>query len=275
MNSTVEDVILANGHNSCQTSLDHNASHKKKLIATAQAEDQTSDTHAKDAQLVKFRIQTILEFATLQSVMELTKSEDQLMLLHVEDAKTANGQDTFQTNRELNVFQDQFLSAIALAKIQLMDIPVNSAHSDKDKIQPTIRDVLQLQDVTLEIRFSVSEMLKTAIDAEHALFHSSQDKTEVSAIDQDQLADAHRNTHLTDTNASVAELEKSLMISDKIATLLNNAMVQMKFLELLKTVTSADNAHQTLFQTPTEEHVLDQSPLAHVLKDTLPMAMIA
>jgi hypothetical protein len=36
--------------------------------------------------------------------MEITKSEDQLMPMLVEHVKTANGQDSFQTTRELHAF---------------------------------------------------------------------------------------------------------------------------------------------------------------------------
>jgi hypothetical protein len=68
------------------------------------AEDQLLDTHVRDAQLDKYKIQTTLVLAILQSVTDNTKSEDQLMLPHVVNAKTANGQDTFQTTKELNVY---------------------------------------------------------------------------------------------------------------------------------------------------------------------------
>ena len=52
------------------------------------------------------------------------------------------------------------------------------------------------------------------------------------------------------------------------ASQLKNAMVQEKFLVPLLTATFARTAQLTLFQTPTEEHVLDQSQFAHALKDT-------
>jgi hypothetical protein len=72
---------------------------------------------------------------------------------------------------------------------------VNSVTMVKDKIQPTKRDVLQLHSVTLETKLSVLEMLPTATNAEHALFHRSQAKIDKLAIDQDQNADVPRNTH--------------------------------------------------------------------------------
>jgi len=67
----------------------------------------------KDAQLVKSKIQTILKYAILQFVTELIKSEEPLMPTHVENAKTANGQDIFQTTRELHASQDHSPNATA------------------------------------------------------------------------------------------------------------------------------------------------------------------
>jgi uncharacterized protein (UPF0216 family) len=275
INSAVEDVILANGHNSCQTHLELHALKDHLLNATVSAEEMLLDIHARDAQLDKFKIQTPKILATLQFVMDHTKSEDQLMPPHAVNAKIANGQDTFQTTLELNVFWDHSLNVIASANNQPTVMNVNSAHSDKDKIQLTLRDVSKHQDATLEIKLLVLEMLLTATDAEHALFHSSQDKTDLNATDQDQLADVLRNTQLMDTAAFHAQLDKFQMSSDNNATQLNNASDQEKFLVLLKTATHANNAHQTLFQTLTDWDVLDQSQFAHVLKDTLPTVMSA
>jgi len=149
-----------------------------------------------------------------------------------------------------------------------MDTLVNNAHSDKDKTHPTKSNVLLLQHVPPETKFSESEMLKTATDAEHALFHSSQDKIDLNAIDQDQIADVPNNTQLMDTAVSHAQQDKFLMISDKPVTQPKNAMDLEKFLVPLKTAIDADNAHLTLFQTLTEEHVLDKDQLVDVLKDT-------
>ena len=53
-------------------------------------------------------------------------------------------------------------------------------------------------------------MLQTATDAELALFHKSQDKTDLNATDQDQLVDVMRNTLLMDTAANHAQLDNSL-----------------------------------------------------------------
>ena len=45
----------------------------------------------------------------------------------------------------------------------------------------------------------------------------------------------------------------------------------MKFLELDKTATNANNAQLVLFLIPTEEHALDQSQHAHAIRNTLLM----
>jgi hypothetical protein len=49
-------VKLANGHNSCQTHKEHNACKDHLLNATVSAEDQVSDTHARDAQQDKSKM---------------------------------------------------------------------------------------------------------------------------------------------------------------------------------------------------------------------------
>jgi hypothetical protein len=68
------------------------------------AEDHLKDTHARDAQLDKSKIQITQPSVFNQYAMVFTKSKDQLTQLLVEHVKTANGQDTFQTTPELNVF---------------------------------------------------------------------------------------------------------------------------------------------------------------------------
>jgi hypothetical protein len=132
-------------------------------------------------------------------------------------------------------------------------------------------------------------IIKTATDAELAQLHSSQDKIDLSVTDQDQLVNVLRNTLPMDIAANHAQLDK-LPLTDKSlqstttinsinldsmtglpelnATQLKNALVQEKFLVPLLTATNARTAQLTLFQTPTEEHVLDQSQFAHALKDT-------
>jgi hypothetical protein len=60
-------------------------------------------THAKTAQLDKFKIQIMLNNAIPQPVLDNMTLDSQSMLKLVEDANHANGQDKFQTTRELLV----------------------------------------------------------------------------------------------------------------------------------------------------------------------------
>jgi len=158
---------------------------------------------------------------------------------------------------------------------QLTDMLVKHAQWDKDKTQEMSRIASQLQLVLDQIKFLVSVILKPAIDAEPALVHLSQDQTDQSAIDQDQRAHAPKNTLLMDTAASNAHQVKSPITKEEAATQLQAVLVQDKSSELFQTATDVTPAHQTLFQMPTEEHVLDQSQFAHVLRDTLLMDMSA
>jgi hypothetical protein len=209
------------------------------------------------------------------SAVELTRSKSQLMPKIVEDVKIANGQDIFQTMRELNVSQDHSLSVTASASNLKTDTLVNNAHMVKNKTQETHNNASQLHYVTLETKSLVFKILLTAITAEPVNFHLDQDRTDQSATDQDQLAHVPRNTLLMVTAAFHALMDKSLMMLDLDATQLQPALEQEKFLEPDKTATDATLAHQTLFQTTKELLVLDQSQSAHALKDTLLMDMNA
>lgn len=155
----------------------------------------------------------------------LIKSPDQLMLTNVEDVKTANGQDIFQTTRELNAFWDHLLNAIASANNLKIDTLAKNAHTAKDKTQETHNNVSKHQDVTKETKSLDSEMLKTAITAEPVLSHKFQERTDQSATDQDQLAHVLRDTLLMVTAASHALMDKSLMTQEMLATQPHNASV--------------------------------------------------
>jgi hypothetical protein len=167
------------------------------------------------------------------------------------------------------------LNVTASADNQLTDINAKHATLDKDKTQPTSRDASMPQLVLEPTKSLVSETSRPAMHAELALLHTSQDQTDQSATDQDQLAHALRNTLLMDTAAFHAPMVKLLMMLETNATKLLNAMDQERFLEPDKTATDATLAQQTLFQTIPELPVLDQSQSAHVLKDTLLMDMTA
>jgi len=145
----------------------------------------------------------------------------------------------------------------------------------KDKTQETHKDVSMPQDVTLETKLLVLEILKAATTAEPVLFHKSQDKTDQSATDQDQLAHALKDTPPMDTAAFHAPTVKLLMTQDLNATKHHNASVTEKSLEPDKTATDATLAQPTLSQMIPELPVLDQSQFAHAPKDTLLMDMTA
>ena len=167
------------------------------------------------------------------------------------------------------------LNATASADNQLMDINAKHATLDKDKTQLTSRDASMPQPVPDQTKSLVSETSRPAMHAELALPHTSQDQTDQSASDQDQLAHAPKDTLLMDTAASNAQPVKFLTTTDRAATQLQDVLDQDKFLELSPTATDATLAHQTLFQMPTEEPVLDQSQFAHALRNTLLMDMTA
>jgi hypothetical protein len=100
----VEDVKLALGQQKRQMPKELHASLDQLLNAVvAQLDNQMMDIHAKTAQQDKFKIQTMLSYAMHQLVVDNMISDSQSMLRLVEDANHANGQDKFQTLRELLV----------------------------------------------------------------------------------------------------------------------------------------------------------------------------
>lgn len=83
-----------------------------------------------------------------------------LIEYHVEDAKTAPGQDRFQINSELNVLIDHLLFAmIALPDNLLTDTPVSNAQLDKFNHKLMLRHaILQLvpDNTRLELKLTTS-----------------------------------------------------------------------------------------------------------------------
>jgi hypothetical protein len=62
--------------------------------------------------------------------VEPIRSRDQLTQDNVVDVKNANGQDTNQTYKELNVFLDHLPNAIVSKRTQLMDMIANHAKTE-------------------------------------------------------------------------------------------------------------------------------------------------
>jgi hypothetical protein len=85
------------------------------------------DIHARDAQETKSHQQLIHTTATSQCVTDSTPLEQLLTLTAVVNAKTANGQTSFQTMREQDVSQDQRLNATACRDNHKMVILASNA----------------------------------------------------------------------------------------------------------------------------------------------------
>ena len=66
-------------------------------------EDLMMDTHAQIAQPDRFKIQTTLKYATLQFAVANMTSNYQWIVNSAENVNHANGQDRFQTMKELDV----------------------------------------------------------------------------------------------------------------------------------------------------------------------------
>lgn len=104
MLKAVEPVLLATGHIKCQMVLETSALTDHSLHATALAREVPSDTHATDAQLDLSKTHRTSPNAILHNVMDLTRLDFHSMPHHAEDARSATGQDIFQTHKELLVF---------------------------------------------------------------------------------------------------------------------------------------------------------------------------
>jgi len=135
--SNVLDARFVDGHNTNQMLEELNASLDQEPNAeTAPPDNQTMDTHAFHAQEVPSKIQTSLTNALFQPVMEHMISKLQLITDHAENVLHANGQDKFQTTRELLVSTDHSLNAqTALLEDHQTTTHANNAHSDKFKTQ--------------------------------------------------------------------------------------------------------------------------------------------
>jgi len=177
-----------------------------------------------------------------------------------------------QLRTELDVIDQDQLATVS-KDTQMMDMNASNAQSDSLLTQETTRPVSQLTPVEALTNILVTST--TAMLVEHAHFHSSQERTEAHAIDQDQLAHALKDTAKMVTHALTAQPVKLLIIKILDVFQLHYAQVQVKFLVLLKTVTDVDLAHFHRFQTNSEDHATDQSLFATATKDTLKMNILA
>lgn len=113
---TVEDVRLANGHNTCQMLPRLNVLPDHLLSATVEKRFQQMDTLVKIAQLDTSKAWPIINNVSDQTVEDNMRSNSQLILTTVEDVKLANGHNSLLTHQRPNVSQDHWLIAIALAE---------------------------------------------------------------------------------------------------------------------------------------------------------------
>jgi len=97
---------LANGHNSCQINSKLNVLLDHSLFATAEKSNQLTDTLVRNALLDSSKTCKTHRDVLDQHAQDNIKSNSQLMRAIVEDVTNANGQDSCQTPRELNVSRD-------------------------------------------------------------------------------------------------------------------------------------------------------------------------
>lgn len=180
--------------------------------------------------------------------------------MHVELANYHSSQP--RTDKDA-IDQDQHVTASR--DTLMMDMNVFNAQIDLLLTQETTKLVFQLTDVLIPTNTLV--ILTTATNAELAHFHSSQEKIEAHATDQDQPAHATRDTLKMVTNALTAQLVKLLITKTPDVSKHQLASVKVKSLVLLKTATDVVHALFRSSQDRIEDHAIDQSQFATVIRD--------
>jgi hypothetical protein len=237
----------------------------------------TKDT-AKMAMLANnAQTDSLLTQETTETVSQLRHALQAINILALVMLKTAMHAEpanfhSFQLRTELDVIDQDQLATVS-KDTQMMDMNASNAQSDSLLTQETTRPVFQL--TLVEVQTNILVTSTTAMLAELALFHSSQEKTEAHATDQDQLAHVLKDTLLMVTHALTAQPVKLLIIKIQDVSQLQHAEVQVKFLVLLKTATDVDLANFHRFQTNSEDHAIDQRLFAIATKDTLKMNILA
>jgi hypothetical protein len=97
---------LANGHNSCQINSKLNVLLDHLLAAAAEKSNQLTDTLVRNVQLDSSKTCKTHRDVLDHHAQDNIKSNSQLMKTIAEDVTNANGQDSCQTPRELNVSRD-------------------------------------------------------------------------------------------------------------------------------------------------------------------------
>jgi hypothetical protein len=206
-----EDARHANGQDKFQTkeellvSTDHSSN-----AQTASPEDHKITTPVRDAQLAKFKTQIISIDVSQEPVVDNTKFNLHMTLNHVEDARTANGQDSCQINSRLNALLDHLPYVDADPSNQPMDTLARPAQPVTSKISTILRDVSDQTAVDKDK--SNSQLIKTTVeDVRPANGHNSfQTVLELNALpDHLLLATARAEDQPSDTHARDAQPVKS------------------------------------------------------------------
>jgi hypothetical protein len=137
--SHAANAKLANGHNSFQIERElHVSQDQEPLALNAILDNQMMDIPANNANQVQSKIQTTLNNVLFQLASEHMTFNYQSTEALVEDANHANGQDKFQTTRELPVSIDHTLNAqTASLKDQPTTTHVSNANSVRFKTHLT------------------------------------------------------------------------------------------------------------------------------------------
>jgi hypothetical protein len=163
-------------------------------------------------------------------------------------------------------------NAAALNSTLLMD--TNAFHANKDILLITETEtVLELHHALVITNILV--MLTTAMPVEPANFHKSQLLTEEDAIDQDQLAHVLNSTLKMDTNAFHANKDILLMLETETALEHQLALETTNISVMPITAMPVELVNSHKFQLKIEEDAIDQDQLAHALKSTHQMDMLA
>jgi hypothetical protein len=249
----------------------HSSQLRIEMVATDQ--DQLAvasrDTLKTDMLVNNAQIDLLLIQGTTKTVSQLLLVSDPTNILdfqmlriamHAELANYHSSQ--LRTDKDV-IDQDQLVTASR--DTLMMDIHAFNAQIDLLLTQETTKLVSQLTDVLIPTNTLV--ISTTATNAELALFHSSQEKIEAHATDQDQPAHATRDTLKMVTNALTAQLVKLLITKTPDVSQHQLASVKVKSLVLLKTATDVVHVLFHSSQDRIEDHAIDQSQFATVTRD--------
>jgi len=260
----------------------HSSQHRTELdvtdqdqFATASKDTALMDINANNAQTDLLLTQLTTETVSqLQHAKLTTNTLDSVMLKTATPVEPANFHSS-QHRTEPDVTDQDQLATVS-RDTPTMDTLANNAQTDSLLTQETTNNVFQLQHAKLTTNTSELETPKTAMPVELANFHSSQLKTEMDVIDQDQHVLASRDTLMMDIPAFSAQTDL-LLTQETIKPVLplQLALVITNILVISKTATPVELANFHLSQDKIDQDVIDLDQLAHALKDTVKMVINA